>query len=405
MSKYKAVSLLIVGLFLFFMACETQGPVTSTQQTSSIPTIEPESEIMFIGDAPGAVKVMTRNVYVGADVDVVLSAQNPEEIPILVAQAFQTLVATNFPERAVALVKEIATTQPHLIGLQEVALIRMQSPGDAVIGGTIPAEDVLMNYLDILMAVIEGAGLDYRVAGVIENADAEFPMIVNTNPLAFDDVRVTDYDVILARGDVEISDVFATNYAVNLVIPDVGLEILRGYVAATAKVGKKTYRFVNTHLEPFSIDVQLAQNAELLKAMEVEEWPVIMVGDFNTQAPTGLTYNEVLNAGYLDIWTENNLQDNPDGFTFGHAPDLLNEEANFWERIDFIFVKNNNPYVEEQVIDPVIVTVVGDDLEDRTTSGLWPSDHGGVVAGFRIPTSDRLVEEEIEGEPKRYSTH
>ena len=31
--------------------------------------------------------------------------------------------------------------------------------------------------------------------------------------------------------------------------------------------------------------------------------------------------------------------------------------------------------------------VVGDDRGDRTRSGLWPSDHGGVVATFLTPPS------------------
>jgi hypothetical protein len=30
-------------------------------------------------------------------------------------------------------------------------------------------------------------------------------------------------------------------------------------------------------------------------------------------------------------------------------------------------------------------TVVGGHRSDRTSSGLWPSDHAGVVASFRVP--------------------
>ena len=113
------------------------------------------------------VKVMTRNIYVGTDVDVVLAAQNPEQVPVLVAQAFQTLLATNFQERAKALADEIKRNRPHLVGLQEVSLIRTQSPGDAVVGGTTPAETVLFDYLAILMDALKKRGLRYRVAGII----------------------------------------------------------------------------------------------------------------------------------------------------------------------------------------------------------------------------------------------
>lgn len=88
------------------------------------------------------VRVMTWNTYIGADIGIVLTASTPAEIPALASQAFQELVATNFPERAIALAEEIRVTRPQLIGLQEMTLIRLQSPGDAIIGGTIPAEDV-----------------------------------------------------------------------------------------------------------------------------------------------------------------------------------------------------------------------------------------------------------------------
>ena len=103
----------------------------------------------------GYVSVMTRNIYVGTDVDVILQAQDPTQIPVLVAQAFQTLINTNFPERAEALAKEIKKNKPHLIGLQEVSLIRLQSPGDAVDGGSIPAEDVVWDYLEILLTTLK----------------------------------------------------------------------------------------------------------------------------------------------------------------------------------------------------------------------------------------------------------
>jgi hypothetical protein len=400
MQQFKQVSILLFIAILMFAACQTAPTVAPVEQANPYNAFESEAQALSIGDGPGSVTVMTRNIYVGADVDVVLSAEKAEDIPILVAQTFQQLLETNFPERAVALVKEIAMTQPHLIGLQEVALIRMQSPGDAIIGGTTPAEDVILDYLDIMMQIIELAGLDYKVVGKIQNADVELPMIVSVDPLQFNDVRLTDFDVILARGDVEISDVRSGNFAVNLVIPDYGIEVLRGWVSAEAKVNRKTYRFVNTHLEAFGSPIRLAQALELLETLEGEPWPIIMVGDFNSQAPDGITYNAVLDAGYLDVWTKNRVPGNPDGFTFGHDPDLRNEVANFWERIDFIFVKNNNPYLPKHVLDPVLAMVVGDEPEDRTPSGLWPSDHGGVVARLRIPTSDRLVEQDLQGQPK-----
>ena len=60
------------------------------------------------------VKVMTRNLYLGADIFKVLeAAQNPDpalgglDVPIAVAELFQTVQYTNFPERAQAIANEI----------------------------------------------------------------------------------------------------------------------------------------------------------------------------------------------------------------------------------------------------------------------------------------------------------
>ena len=103
--------------------------------------------------------VMTMNVYVGTDVDQILAAQDPAQIPILVALAFQEMLSTNFFERAEAIADQIQRTRPHLVGLQEISSIRVQSPGDAIIGGTIPATIVLFDYLDILMDALVARGL------------------------------------------------------------------------------------------------------------------------------------------------------------------------------------------------------------------------------------------------------
>lgn len=384
MFRFIYLILFIIAPLLFFSCVENEPLANDTSQS-----VQNDSDLhQFYGLAKGhrndAVRVMTRNIYIGTDVDVVLGTSDPDSIPILAAQAFQGLLATNFPERAVSLVREIFITRPHLIGLQEVTLLRIQSPGDAVAGGTIPAEDVLMNYLDIFMATLDAFGLDYKIAGKIQNVDVEIPMITGIDPVpTFDDIRVTDFDVILVRDDVKVKHVTAVNYQVNLPIPDLEIELTRGYVAIDAKVGKKKYRFANTHLEPFYLPVRNAQAQELMAALNDAKYPVIMVGDFNTPAPFGETYQFIQSQGYVDVWTHNIFNYNSDGFTYGHEADLLNAEANFYERIDHIYVKNNaSP--GNALRGPVIAIVVGDEQFNRTPSGLWPSDHGGVVARLVI---------------------
>ena len=338
--------------------------------------------------------VMSRNIYVGADVDRVLAAESPEAVPGLVSQTFQELLSTNFPVRAVRLADEIQHVQPHLIGLQEVSTIRLQSPGDAIAGGTIPAEEVLFDYLEILIAELLNRGLEYRVAGSVQNADVELPMVVSLDPLAFDDVRLTDYDVVLARRDVAVANVVAVNYEAALPVAQLGIEIPRGYVAVDATVNDRTYRFASTHLEPFSIEIQMLQAAELLAHLEGTPLYTIVVGDLNSPAPDGETYTMIQQAAFVDAWTQNLVQADPEGFTFGHASDLRNTEVLFTMRVDFIFMRSLVWVNETQDIGLVRAEVVGEELEDRILDPvdgtyLWPSDHGGVVARLlKEPNAD-----------------
>ena len=350
------------------------------------------SGLLGPADDPSSVTVMTWNVYVGTNVDNVIAASDPQEIPFLVAEAFQTLLATNFTERAEAFVSEMERTKPHLVGLQEISTIRVQSPSDLVLGGTQLPEDVLFDYLAILMDAVAARGLDYRVAAVVQDTDVELPMFTGAGPLPFDDIRLTDFDVILVRGDVAISDVVARNYAARFSVPTAGggsFDILRGFTAVSATVGQRTYRFVNTHLEPDVQAVKDAQAAELIAEFENETHPVILVGDLNTRAPEGITYNTFLGAAYADAWDHRVGSDDETGFTANHPDDLRSETVNLEKRIDFILVRNVAGGSGRSVLGSVFATVVGDELADRTPSGLWPSDHAAVVARLVLPELGR----------------
>ena len=250
---------------------------------------------------------------------------------------------------------------------------------------------MVYDYLDIFLDALNAKGLNYSVAGIIQNADVEVPMLVDPATMLVDDIRLTDYDVVLARNDVQISSVLEANYQYKLTVPigNVSIDIPRGFIALDATVGSKTYRFVNTHLEPASvpelIPLQLAQAQELIAILQNETKPLIVVGDFNSEATSGQTYQLMISEDYVDSWTRNRIPFNPNGYTAPHDYDLLNPHVNFDKRIDLIFVKSNIWRYEKQIIGPVYGIVVGDEYWNRTSSGLWPSDHGGVVSRLRIP--------------------
>jgi endonuclease/exonuclease/phosphatase family metal-dependent hydrolase len=360
-------------MLVLALGCNEQAPVA------------PDGDDIFVeksGNGTDPLKVMTWNIYVGTNVDIILGASDPSQVPVLAAEAFQLLLSTDFPARAEAIVDQIEETSPHLIGLQEISLLRIQSPGGLVMGGTTPAETVVLDYLQILMNALQARGLEYKVAGMIQNTDAEVPMITGQDPLTFDDVRLTDFDVILARQDVDISNVLVANYDAKLTVPGLGIEVLRGFVAVDAIVQKQTYRFVNTHLEPFSSGeaIQLAQAQELLAAVAGEINPVILTGDLNTRPPDAETYALLQSEGLIDSWTINEQanRSNPDGYTSNHDDDLRNDVVDLHERIDFIMVKEAEKEVR------VKASVIGDELHDRTSSDLWPSDHAGIIAKLRF---------------------
>jgi endonuclease/exonuclease/phosphatase family metal-dependent hydrolase len=383
--------LAVLSAFLLFAGCDKQTPVAPPEGLSAeeqLPTSEAEGFAKW-NPCQGSIRVMTRNVYVGTDLDSIYRVQDPNLIPQVVAWAVQMLVSTNFSERAEAIAEEVALGQPHLIGLQEISLFRIQSPGDAAYGGTTPATVVFLDFLDILLYALQEKGLDYRVVGMIENFDVEVPTLTGFTPPAtftFDDIRLNDYDVVLARNDVDVDNVVAHNYQAYLPLPQFGVDFRRGYVAMDATVGSKTYRFVSTHFESEVEQIRYAQAEELVGTLQNETKPVILVGDLNTRASGEPTYQYLLSQNFVDTWTRNLVGFiNPDGYTASHDPDLRNTTVKLDHRIDLILVRSNVWLFNRQVIGPVLSFVVGDELRDRTPSGLWPSDHAGVIARLQIP--------------------
>lgn len=331
----------------------------------------------------GALAVMTRNVYVGADVNTVLTAA-PQDIPLAVATFYAKVQETDFEERSRAIADEIAVTNPDLIGLQEVALFRVQSPGDYMQGNPSKATDVTQDFLQILLRDLERRKLRYRVVSTLENSDIELP--ATTDGVNFFDVRLTDRDVILARRDVNASAGTAEHFSTNLPLPLPGpggqpLPLLRGYATVSARVRGTEFTFANTHLETAAFpQVQEAQAAELLDALGAIDGPVILVGDLNSAAPGAAngamntaTY-EMVDGAFTDAFAETNPSD--PGYTCCQREDVRNETSELAWRIDYIW------YSPE--FEAVVSGVVGANPAERTDSGLWPSDHAGVVGLFGV---------------------
>jgi len=375
------------ALMLLAAACVDRGPTA--------PVLPAEFGVSFPASAGArGITVMTRNVYLGADVDAIIGATNPNDVPGLVTQAWQMVQATNFPERAGALAAEIERANPHLVGLQEVTTYRIQIPGDALAGGT-PATEVAIDFLALLLDSLEARGLSYVPVASTEGTDAELPGILSLSPLAFFDVRFTDHDVILARVDVPVTHPQADLYEARIPVFGGTVNIVRGWTSVEAEVGGVTYRFVNTHLEtppPANGAVQVLQAQELIGLLATSTLPTLLVGDINSAADGSSTpsYGMFIGAGFVDTWSQARPGDA--GLTCCHAENLRNPTTAFRERIDVILYRDVLADARGKIAGGVHVDEVGDEPADRTASGLWPSDHAGVVATLHLPPRGRVTE-------------
>jgi hypothetical protein len=220
------------------------------------------------------------------------------------------------------------------------------------------------------------------------------PMFAGTHPDGyplFDDVRLTDRDVVLARANVATSNVTARNFAEFISFP-IGpslVPFLRGFVALDAEIKGRSYRFVNTHLEvqSFTPYYQSVQAAELVAELAAEEKPVVVVGDLNSEPddPFPLPYAQFAAAGYVDSWLVKNGKPKP-GYTCCQTEALDNEASILDERIDYVLVRNATDFPAFPDLGPVRAKVVGANAKkDKTPSGLWPSDHAGLAVKMIVP--------------------
>jgi endonuclease/exonuclease/phosphatase family metal-dependent hydrolase len=359
------------------------------------------------GNHKTQVKVMTRNLYLGADIfRVVEAAQNdPDTIPYVVADVFQTVQDTNFYDRAEAIADEVLKTKPHVIGIQEASTYYIQTPGDFLAGNPVQADTVVIDFYTVLNEALEARGL-YYVAHEVINADIELPMVDLQSQTGLSDVRLVDQDMILVKKSLESREVAAGNYDTQLEL-DIGgtpAAFSRGYLVVDVEIKGNEYRFVNTHLEvrsepgsPFRL-AQSAQMFELLTTiggLSVDGPPqVIMVGDFNS-SPEDIPGEAIDPSdgklkpyvppymlatgyfGYLDSWLLQKRYD--DGYTSGFDEFVSDPTAELTTRIDHVFLGPNGYKIEKVKSD-----VVGDEVKDMTPNGLWPSDHAGVVAKIRF---------------------
>ncbi len=122
-------------------------------------------------------------------------------------------------------------------------------------------------------------------------------------------------------------------------------------------------------LEPSVLESQVGGGSDC-----VHELALLLEGTGRVRArrsPRRRARSGSRHGGFVDVWTGSG------GLTCCHAVDLHYPGSTLTKRMDLVLTKGG--------FNPVAVDVVGEESADRTASGLWPSDHAGVVATLQIP--------------------
>jgi endonuclease/exonuclease/phosphatase family metal-dependent hydrolase len=309
---------------------------------------------------PSTIRVATYNLYLGADVTVVFGVRSPEELAEQARVVLDQVVATDFAQRAEAIAALLVGERVDLVGLQEVA---RWSREVSVQHGEERTE-VWLDFLRVLLDALARAGQAYDVHARTANFRG------GAHVEGREAMGVLGHNVVLVRRGshvrvlAEQTGDFARTLDIVTGMPALVLNVARSWGWVDAEVDGRPLRFVNTHTEAWDEQVRNAQRDELIAAVGDPGRPVVVVGDFNA-APEQVGMPEE----YVDAWVVAGR--GGEGLTCGQSADLTGDSG-LDVRIDYVWVRGD--------AEVTACWVVGHRPEDRTRSGLWPSDHAGVVA-------------------------
>lgn len=343
------------------------------------------------------VNVMTRNLYLGADLTPAIESKSTSEFIEANGAIYRQLEATNFPVRAKGLAKEILENKPDLVGLQEVALWRTAPPSlGPVFSGKPEATTVKYDFLALLLAQLNKKRALYKPVVVQDEFDFEAPADANGQPgdgpggtgilaNAETNARLTMRDVILKRlhAGVKTTNPKSGHFEHLLVVKVAGskeIAVTRGWTSVDAQVrGSHKFHFVDTHLEAFDNEAEFpsvrAQQASELVAPGgpgTSRLPVILVGDLNSDVKTevkpgdGQAYRVMTQAGFRERATSK-----PNGCCIDSSYDLrTGSTAEFNHKVDHIMTNA-----------PKQVKLLTSKVTGRQKQhGYWDSDHAGLFS-------------------------
>ena len=365
------------------------------------------------------VTVMTRNIYLGADVGVAM-----ELIPNLSAAAqfmWDQVKATDFNKRAPKLAAEVIAERPDVIGIQEATIWYCKKNAWS-------KRTEVFNFTEQYLAAIKARGQDYVLAtkdGVTAlntgYSIAAIPFVTMVNdpetfqPLFGQDKAACGFeiaDALVIRADLsgKVLAVGNTEYEASYTVVPTIMTIYRGYSWADIKIGNTPVRFITTHLESLwdenKVPNAAKQAQQLISDLNETRNPIVIMGDFNSDprdpriaddpnvggqpaasksCPAGgsecSAYRLMFEAGFKDAgpdsldsrnnsWGMNALLTGPDSDRLKYSQQLGNI-AGYSDRLDYVFVKNGAV--------PLVSRLIG-----ATPPNNLNSDHAGVVSLISI---------------------
>jgi endonuclease/exonuclease/phosphatase family metal-dependent hydrolase len=369
--------------------------------------------------------VMSRNLYLGADLNPVLNASGINEAIDGGGQIVNQVHATKFPSvRAASLAKEIKKVKPDIVGLQEAAWWRTgplsSDPVGTLNNPTASTTDPLGGdfLTDLLNQLNKGSKkkgkkgaasakkkkappLRYRIAVVKTEFDAELPVNNGSGGLATADrdERLTMRDAILVKKGVKVSNAssgtFNTLLQEKIAPPlNIPLNVTRGWAAADLKVNGKKVHVVDSHLEAFDSaasntgsdgktypkgGIREAQAKQLIApgGPTSSKLPTVLLGDFNSDSPVhgdqvdpgdALAYRALLAGG----WSERALTPPPFGCCIQDSNLSDPSTAGITHRVDHIMSNTKK------------IKFKKGGLTTTYANGLWSSDHFGVWSQLQV---------------------
>jgi endonuclease/exonuclease/phosphatase family metal-dependent hydrolase len=353
---------------------------------------------------PATVTVMTRNLYLGADLGPGMNATSLQSLADGAGEILNQVDQNDFRQRAKGLANEILATKPDLVGLQEAALWRTQPCDRSPVPPSATA--VRYDYIALLLARLNKGHRRYSVA--VTKPEFDFEVWANTDgneatsgancPMGSEiNARLTMRDAILVRRGVKVANPQTGTFdTLRRVKPaGVDIDITRGWTSLDATVSGHQFHFVNTHLEAFDNSASNETNKGTtvgngeIRAAQAKQLaapggpapstlPVILVGDLNSDVKTevkpgdALAYRALLDAKFVERSTSKPLGCCLNADVLGASGG--GKRSDFDHKVDHVMTNA-----------PRRVTLVRGTVTGlKRFRGWWGSDHAGLVSTLRL---------------------